>query len=127
VVRFEQAYFVSTCFQKKSPEWTRTAKTDVEMIERPPKDTKEDLRGMGMQASQKRQYSRGDSGNVFADLGLPDAAELDTKVRLAVRSIAFWKSRRLTQASAPPLLSNQSAQNFPRSHTLARWVFSRTV
>ena len=24
------------------------------------------------------------SGNVFADLGLPDAAELDTKVRLAV-------------------------------------------
>jgi hypothetical protein len=27
------------------------------------------------------------SGNVFADLGLPDAAELDTKVRLAV---ACW-------------------------------------
>ena len=36
------------------------------------------------------------SGNVFADLGLPDAAELDTKVRLAVAVNRLLESRRLT-------------------------------
>ncbi len=34
VVRFELALYVLQCFQKKSPSGTRTAKTDVEMIER---------------------------------------------------------------------------------------------
>jgi predicted XRE-type DNA-binding protein len=36
------------------------------------------------------------SGNVFADLGLPDAAELDTKMRLAVAVNRLLESRRLT-------------------------------
>ena len=39
------------------------------------------------------------SGNVFADLGLPDAAELDTKIRLAVAVNRLLESRRLTQAA----------------------------
>jgi phage-related protein len=34
VVRFEHAVYVLHCFQKKSPSGSRTAKTDVEMIER---------------------------------------------------------------------------------------------
>ncbi len=45
------------------------------------------------------------SGNVFADLGLPDAAELDTKVRLAVAINRQIKSRRLTQTAAAQVLS----------------------
>src|ERR1700687_897843 len=45
------------------------------------------------------------SGNVFADLGLPDAAELDTKVRLAVAVNRLLESRRLTQAAAAAALS----------------------
>jgi predicted XRE-type DNA-binding protein len=45
------------------------------------------------------------SGNVFADLGLPDAAELDTKVRLAVAINRQITSRRLTQAAAAQVLS----------------------
>ena len=45
------------------------------------------------------------SGNVFADLGLPDAAELDTKVRLAVAVNRLLESRRLTQAAAATALS----------------------
>ena len=45
------------------------------------------------------------SGNVFADLGLPDAAELDTKVRLAVAVNRLLGSRRLTQAAAAAALS----------------------
>jgi predicted XRE-type DNA-binding protein len=45
------------------------------------------------------------SGNVFADLGLPDAAELDTKVRLAVAINRQLQARRLTQAAAAAALS----------------------
>jgi predicted XRE-type DNA-binding protein len=40
------------------------------------------------------------SGNVFADLGLPDAAELDTKVRLCAAINRIVERRRLTQAAA---------------------------
>lgn len=40
------------------------------------------------------------SGNVFADLGLPDAEELDVKVRLAVKINGLLVSQRLNQATA---------------------------
>jgi predicted XRE-type DNA-binding protein len=45
------------------------------------------------------------SGNVFADLGLPDAGELDTKMRLAVAINRLFEMRRLTQANAAAALS----------------------
>lgn len=40
------------------------------------------------------------SGNVFADLELPDAAELDTKVRLAVKINGLVAALRLNQVTA---------------------------
>jgi predicted XRE-type DNA-binding protein len=40
------------------------------------------------------------SGNVFADLGLPDARDLDTKVRLAVKINKLLSAQRLNQATA---------------------------
>jgi acetyl esterase/lipase len=55
VVRFEQAIYVLHCFQKKSPTGTRTAKTDVEMIECRLKVAKADYEVRYGQASQKRQ------------------------------------------------------------------------
>jgi predicted XRE-type DNA-binding protein len=44
------------------------------------------------------------SGNVLADLGLPDAEELDTKLRLAVELNRRLKVRRLSQVRAATLL-----------------------
>ena len=44
------------------------------------------------------------SGNVFADLGLPDAREMQTKLRLAYAINEIVESRRLTQANAAELL-----------------------
>jgi predicted XRE-type DNA-binding protein len=44
------------------------------------------------------------SGNVFADLGLPDAIDLDTKVRLAVAINRLLASNSLTQTAAASLL-----------------------
>lgn len=43
------------------------------------------------------------SGNVFADLRLPDAADLDTKVRLAVKINELLAARRLNQVAAAPI------------------------
>ncbi len=43
------------------------------------------------------------SGNVFADLGLPDPDERLTKAELAMRIAAAIRSRRLTQARAAAL------------------------
>jgi antitoxin HigA-1 len=40
------------------------------------------------------------SGNVFVDLGLPDATELDTKVRLAVEINRMIKQQRITDPAA---------------------------
>jgi predicted XRE-type DNA-binding protein len=45
------------------------------------------------------------SGNVFADLGLPNAEELDAKVRLAVAITRELDARKLTQAAAAGELS----------------------
>jgi predicted XRE-type DNA-binding protein len=44
------------------------------------------------------------SGNVLADLGMTDAAELDTKVRLAVEINRLIKDQRLTQVTAAECL-----------------------
>lgn len=44
------------------------------------------------------------SGNVFADLGLADAAELQTKVRLGAAICSIVEKRRLTQAQVAAAL-----------------------
>ena len=44
------------------------------------------------------------SGNVFADLGLLDAIDLDTKVRLAVKINKLVAAQRLSQTRAAVLL-----------------------
>jgi predicted XRE-type DNA-binding protein len=44
------------------------------------------------------------SGNVFADLGLRDASEKQTKVRLAVAIQQIVQARRLSQTAAAQLL-----------------------
>jgi predicted XRE-type DNA-binding protein len=58
---------------------------------------------MAKRQSKKMEVEVG-SGNVFADLGFPDAAELDIKVRLAVEIIRLINARRLSQVSAATLL-----------------------
>jgi predicted XRE-type DNA-binding protein len=54
---------------------------------------------MGRRATKRVRIEPG-WRNVFADLGLPDAAELDTKVRLAVEINRLITAQRLTQVTA---------------------------
>jgi predicted XRE-type DNA-binding protein len=51
----------------------------------------------------KHKIEKG-SGNVFADLGLPEAQELESKATLAHRIGAIIKGRHLTQAEAAEVL-----------------------
>ena len=44
------------------------------------------------------------SGNVFTDLGLPDAEELHTKARLAVEIVRAIEARSLSQVAAAKIL-----------------------
>jgi predicted XRE-type DNA-binding protein len=57
------------------------------------------------------------SGNVFADLGLPDAAERHTKLRLAHAINGVLARRRLTQAAAAERLK----VNQPKVSALANY------
>jgi predicted XRE-type DNA-binding protein len=52
----------------------------------------------------KRGFIAASSGSVFADLGLPDAEDLDSKLRLAVELNRRLKVRRLSQVRAATLL-----------------------
>jgi predicted XRE-type DNA-binding protein len=55
-------------------------------------------------AKAKSSVVTAGSGNVFADLGLADADELWTRVRLAASINAILAARKLTQAKAAELL-----------------------
>ncbi len=57
------------------------------------------------------------SGNVFADLGLRDAGEKQTRVRLAVAINQIIQARRLSQAAAASLLDI----NQPKISALANY------
>ena len=54
--------------------------------------------------AKKRIKVEAGSGNVFADLGLPDAKELKLKVRLAVEVNRALEARQLSQDKAAKVL-----------------------
>ncbi len=55
-------------------------------------------------AKRRNSAVTASSGNVFADLGLANAEELGTKVRLAASLNAILERRKLTQAEAARVL-----------------------
>jgi predicted XRE-type DNA-binding protein len=55
-------------------------------------------------AKQKNNVVTQSSGNVFADLGLPNAGELGAKVRLCFAINKILESRRMTQVKAARVL-----------------------
>jgi len=68
------------------------------------------------------------SGNVFADLGLSDAAELDTKLRLAIAINQQIEARDLTQAAVAGLLGvNQPKISALRNYKLEGFSVERLM
>lgn len=59
------------------------------------------------------------SGNVFQDLGFPDAAKLDVKVRLVTEIVRLISARRLSRAATGELLMiNRSTVSALRNYKL---------
>jgi predicted XRE-type DNA-binding protein len=68
------------------------------------------------------------SGNVFADLGFPDAEERQTKLRLAYALNAIVHARRLTQAAAAARLGlNQPKVSALRNYKLDGFSVERLM
>jgi predicted XRE-type DNA-binding protein len=74
-----------------------------------------------------REITRG-SGNVFADLGFPDAEERQTKLRLAYALNTIMAARRLTQARAAERLGlNQPKVSALRNYKLEGFSVERLM
>lgn len=68
------------------------------------------------------------SGNVFADLGLPDAEERQTKLRLAYALNTIIEARQLTQAAAAARLGlNQPKVSALRNYKLEGFSVERLM
>jgi predicted XRE-type DNA-binding protein len=76
---------------------------------------------------ETRGITRG-SGNVFADLGFPDAEERQTKLRLAYALNAIMDAQRLTQAAAAARLGlNQPKVSALRNYKLEGFSVERLM
>ncbi|MGE3987501.1 helix-turn-helix domain-containing protein [Pseudorhodoplanes sp.] len=68
------------------------------------------------------------SGNVFADLGFPDADERQTKLRLAYALNAIMDAQRLTQAAAAAKLGlNQPKVSALRNYRIEGFSVERLM
>ena len=74
-----------------------------------------------------REIARG-SGNVFADLGFPDADERQTKLRLAYALNTIMEAQHLTQATAAARLGlNQPKVSALRNYRLEGFSVERLM
>ena len=80
-------------------------------------------------AKAKNSVVTASSGNVFADLGLKNADELGTKVRLAASLNAIMAKRKLTQAEAARVLGmrNQPKVSALRGYKLEGFSVERLM
>ena len=98
-VKFEKAVYVLHAFQKKAPSGIKTAPKDAELIV-------DGLVMLGptmrcdMQKGKVKAEVISSSGNVFAGLGVTNAEEKQTKVRLAVTINQIIQGRKLMQMAA---------------------------
>jgi predicted XRE-type DNA-binding protein len=77
--------------------------------------------------TKTREFSRG-SGNVFADLGFPDAEERQTKLRLAYALNTILDERHLVQAAAAARLGlNQPKVSALRNYKLEGFSVERLM
>jgi predicted XRE-type DNA-binding protein len=77
--------------------------------------------------TKAHEFSRG-SGNVFADLGFPDAEERQTKLRLAYALNTILDARHLAQAAAAARLGlNQPKVSALRNYKLEGFSVERLM
>lgn len=106
-VRFLNAVYVLHVFQKKSKQGIKTPKQDVNLVKRRMQEAeqhyKDNTIGQGLAMSEANQMERS-SGNVFADLNIPEPDLYLAKANLAHQICAIIRSRQLTQVQAAKIM-----------------------
>ena len=113
-VRFGDAIYVLHAFQKKSKKGIATPKQTIGLIESQLRDAEADHRMRQkkrlMNAMKKRRPKvEVGSGNIFADLGLPDAEDMLLKSTIVIELRRLIKHRKLTQTAAAKLVGVSQA------------------
>ncbi len=110
-VRFRGFVYVLHAFQKKSKSGIVTPKKDIDLIYQrlaaAERDYKEKKGTTNMKTKRKTAKSASvteGSGNVFADLGLPNADQELMKARLTLQIYRIIKERGITQTEAGKIL-----------------------
>lgn len=104
-VKLEKAVYVLHAFQKKSKHGIATPKRVMELVKQAAGACHRDRPGTGEIAMPKRTKDYVvSSGNVFADLGLPNAEEALAKAKLAHKITEIVSTRKLAQVQTATLL-----------------------
>ena len=83
---------------------------------------------MASRSAERREPVTRGTGNVFADLGYPDAAERQAKLRLAYALNQVLEERKLSQADAAKVLGvTQPKVSALRHYTLAGFSVERLM
>jgi predicted XRE-type DNA-binding protein len=83
---------------------------------------------MASRSAEPREPITRGTGNVFADLGFPDAAERQAKLRLAYALNELLDGRKLSQAEAAKVLGvNQPKVSALRNYKLAGFSVERLM
>jgi predicted XRE-type DNA-binding protein len=105
-VRFEGVLYVLHAFQKKSTSGIATPQRHIELVRQRLKDAETIHKAKGDMMSTKKKLPAHEksSGNIFADLGLPNAEEHQLKAALVVQLKRLIAERELTQTAAAKLI-----------------------
>ena len=102
-VRFGDVIYVLHAFKKKSTGGVRTAQGDINLVKRRLKYAERDPCGAvqeGAKVMGRNIKVEVGSGNIFADLGLPDADTHLLKAKIVSEIYRIANERKLTQAQA---------------------------
>jgi predicted XRE-type DNA-binding protein len=109
-VRFATKIYVLHAFQKKSKRGVATPKRDLELIRERLKWAERFAHRQSQGGLRSMKTHENSSGNVFADLGLPNSEQELLKAKLTVQIYKLIKEQHLTQTKAAELLGTTQAQ-----------------
>ena len=129
-VRFEKAVYVLMRFRRsRRPESEPRSAMSISSPNgsRPPPETMRNTMASRNAEGRREAVTRG-TGNVFADLGFPDAAERQAKLRLAYALNQVLEERKLSQADAAKVLGvTQPKVSALRHYKLAGFSVERLM
>lgn len=100
-VKLRGAVYVLHAFQKKSTSGIKTSKADIDLVKH---RLKEAARMHAERRGTMATKIEASSGNVFADLGVADAEEMQVKSELTYRIATLIAEKKLSRAKAAELL-----------------------